>query len=365
MEAMENVVRDIQKNVTNPMIKSVDNKQRRIRKGLVHFIDVDNKDATSPRSVEEDPKRSEEPSRESFSLDSLRHWDITMPRKHNKNRAKGEKKKKNSFGKMFDKKRRVTIELYKKITPEQTAKNKERQKRIFRKLYSRASTIDDSPLSTPEVDEDEIPPLDDDDFVIFRILKEVKKGFGGSLVDWNDNDSQSSASKQLPNGDFEKHTLKTYNVKDYGDGQQSRDHFESEWREHFRSRLAGIEIMSVEGNTVEIRHGAGDHANEHELFFKNSHDAEMFVRTYEKMRELLHARGCRIAAEHRLNKDKIGAKEVIKRIQRGRGRLSTFSLKGQKFPDSVNLLIEIVSASNLPIAGKLENCPLFHEYLYR
>ena len=361
---MGDVIRDLHKNVTMPIIRTVDEKQKSLRKGVARIIDVaeDDKRSQPILPVEKD----EAGEKDVFSIQSLRHWDVTMPPIKKKRfglPVPGVKSTihKVGLGKAFNKKRRITIELYKKITPEQAAMNKEREKRVFQKLYSRASTVDLSVLN-----EDCVPPLEDEDFILFRILKERKSG----AKNWHDDDSLSVAS-HLPNGAFESHMLTTYNVTDYGDGHEASG-FASHWKERHRSRISTVEINNVESRLVELKIGVGEGSNVvRELCFEDSHEVETFVRTFDKMRELIMARGSRMAAQQRMVNINMGKKSHarnkgsnnVDNVDKRKNRVSLFSplVFGSKVDEncesnSVDILVEIVSATNLPIAGKLQKC---------
>lgn len=264
------------------------------------------------------------------------------------------------IGKLFTKKRRITIELYKKVATAQAAQHKEQDRRVFQKLYTDASTAD---LSL----EDDIPPLGDEDFVMFRIFKMKKTGVQG-VMDWEDDDSQSTDSHSLlPNGDIENRTLTTYDVADYGDGLDPSQ-FASQFRERHRSRLANIEINNVGSRVVELTMGIRDEAMVRELHFENPHEVQTFVKTFQKMKELMVARGSRIAAEERVRAEKMLASVKEENLTKGKktvrrkdtamgGRGSMLGALGfgiKELPVEINLLVEIVSATNLPIAGKLK-----------
>ena len=312
------------------------------------MIDVPEEDKKSTRISSEIVARKAPKSEEAlYSLESLRHWDVKMnPIKQKKIGIPMKKTmKKVGLGKVFNKKRRITIELYKKITPKQAEKNKDQKRRVFKKLYQKASVMD--------VKDENLPPLEDDDFILFRILKEKKHG----TTDFNDDDSQSEAS-HIPNGALESHMLITYDASNYGDGISSN--MASQWKERHRSRLSTVEIDSVYNQMVVLKIGVGNNVVEREISFEDRHEVETFVKTFDKMRELMIQRGKRMAAEERLKR---GSKMLSSReteaamkasgLTSPSGLFSSFSFGGEEDPESkVELLIEIVSAVNLPVAGK-------------
>ena len=385
---MTEVLKDVNKHVTAPIKKFVSHNQKRIRHKAIQILD-DPKEHHEPSddggrwdspSFKPGKKKLENGAHSGFVLECLRHWDVTMPpvRKYKVggHMVQGVKNtvSKIGWGKLLNKKRRITIELYKKSTPKQEEHSAEHQTRVFQKLHPRAS-IDESTMEH----ENDLPPLGEEDYIIFRILKQARrKGDHKSLFDFDDDDSQSTASRHLPNGAFEAHSLTTYNINDYGDGfDESQVTFR--WKERYRSRISSMEIQNVESRMIEIQLGVADDVILRDFCFDNSHEVETFLRVFEKMTELQHERGSRLAAQHRTDPERglfsnhalvgamLGSTPENKPIGEGKGNgngvidnpssSSLFSSrrKEKALPNSVNLLIEIVSAKNLPIAGKKEN----------
>lgn len=364
---MGDVIKDIRKNITMPIARTFDDKQKKLRKGVVRLIDVEEEDRKNPNRTQlEDKSEAFEKEEDLYVLDSLRHWDVTMPPTKKKKfgfMVPGIKStlSKTGLGRVVDKKRRVTIELYKKMTPAEAERDKEKKRRVFQKLYQRASMVDVGPL---DVNEDGVPrladepALEDDDLLLVRLLREKKSGGFHGYLDWDDDDSHSTASRQRANGHLESHTLTTYNVEDYGDGQENSN-LSSSWKERHRSRLSTVEVIHIESQMVEIKLGIKEKVQQRKLCFETPHEMETFVSTFEKMKELIKERGDRMAAKQRMNmgKPKV-SKEPSKRADKDpRHATSWFSSFGtieEPINEEVNLLIEIVSASDLPIAGKLK-----------
>ncbi len=357
---MTDVVRDIHNNVTMNIVRIVDDKQKGLRKGVVRMIDVSEDDKKSKRAIH-DKKEEKDVSLDLFSLESLRYWDVKMPPVKKKRfglpvpvgGVKGTMHKV-GLGNVFNKKRRITIELYKKITPAQAKKNKEQERRVFQKLHPRASMVNVEGLQDTS-----LPPLDDEDFIIFRILKEMKPG----AKDWHDDDSETTA---MPNGALESHKLKVYDATNYGDGYEEAGSV-SQWKERHRSRISTVKINKFESHLVELKLRSGaDGDLVRELCFKDPHEVETFLETFSKMQELMTARGDRLAAERRMmilsksppRKKKESNVDDVGGTKKAGGLLSslTFGRKEEEecYSNIVNLLVEIVSATNLPVAGKLK-----------
>jgi hypothetical protein len=436
---MSSVVNDIQKHVTTPVGKFVNRNQKRIRIKAIKILEEPSRSLSPGRNHQHSNNNntggggnsggggsnsdnnnnnkngehgggggvSSDDADINFVLSEIRSWDVTMPPvKKYKMGGRMIPSVKNTMnkvilGKLLNKKRRITIELYKKATTvssEQQAtineNGEERERRIFSRLYSKASIS--NVMSTME-DED-LPPLDDEDYIIFRILKQVKqKGDSTSMFDFNDDDddSQSTASHHLPNGSLDAHSLTTYNITDYGDGHDEAE-FIFRWKERYRTRLSCMEIQNVHTRMIEIQLGIGDDVILRDFCFDNPHEVETFIKVFEKMSELQHERGSRLAMNHQQTtqngynnmnmnmtnhyksrggvlgttpeNEPIGddngsgqknqrAPTIINHRTGSFGGLFSSKKENKPLPNYVNLLIEIVSATNLPIADLTSSDP--------
>jgi hypothetical protein len=436
---MSSVVNDIKKHVTTPVSKFVNRNQKRIRNKAIKLLEEPSR-STSPgrnhhgnnnntggggngggggsnnNNNNNNNKNGEhgggggalcDDADNNFVLSEIRSWDVTMP-PVKKYKMGGRMipsvrntMNKVTLGKLLNKKRRITIELYKRATTlsseQQAAINEngeERERRIFSKLYSKASIS--NVMSTME-DED-LPPLDDEDYVIFRILKQVKdNGDSASIFDYNDDDddddSQSTASHHLPNGSLDAHSLTTYNITDYGDGHDEAE-FKFRWKERYRTRLSCMEIQNVNTRMIEIQLGIGDDVILRDFCFDNPHEVETFIKVFEKMSELQHERGSRLAMNHQQTTQNVcnnmnmtnrykslggilgttpedepigddggsgqqnqRAPSIVNHRTGSFGGLFSSRKENKSLPNSVNLLIEIVSATNLPIADLTSSDP--------
>jgi hypothetical protein len=440
---MSSVVNDIKKHVTAPVSKFVNRNQKRIRSKAIKLLE----EPSRSRSNSPSPGRNHHGNNNNnnkggggggngsnnnnnnksgehgggggggssdgdnnFVLSEIRSWDVTMPPvkkyKMGGRMIPGVKNTMNkvTLGKVLNKKRRITIELYKKATtlsseqqPTINENGEERERRIFSKLYRKASVS--NVMST--MDDEDLPPLDDEDYVIFRILKQVKhKGEHSTSMfsDDDDDDSQSTASRHLPNGSLEAHSLTTYNITDYGDGYDEAE-FTFRWKERYRTRLSCMEIQNVHPRMIEVQLGVGDDVILRDFCFDNPHEVETFIKVFEKMLELQHERGSRLAMNHQQQttqtQDGYNNMNMMSNYKSRGGVLGTtpenepigddggggggqpnqstptidnhrtgsfgglFSSKKENKPppNSVNLLIEIVSATNLPIADLTSSDP--------
>ena len=137
----------------------------------------------------------------------------------------------------------------------------------------------------------ELPPLDDEDYIIFRILKLVKrKGDPATLMfDFNsisdyDNVDDDDSQLTVPNRSLEAHSLITYNITDYSDGYNYRDESEMtvQWEERYRTRLSSVEIQNVHPRMIELQLGVGDDVILRDFCFDSLHEVETFVKVFEK-----------------------------------------------------------------------------------
>lgn len=309
----------------------------------------------------------------SMALASLCQWDVTMP-PFEKKKGVGQCVK-NIISRVscnfLYKYRRITVELYKKITPEEAKYNVENEPRVFPTFH---------PMDTTHPEEGSGNSSLDEDFLIFRILKEDNTQKGKRLHHFANDDGQSTVSL-LPNGVLESNILTTYNVTDYGDGQNDSALI-FRWREHFRAHLSTMSITNAASEMVEIEFCFGGDNGVCEFYFDDPDEAQTFVQVFKKMEELQCERGIRMAAEHRM--------AVAKEIQETRGWAWTCCWRGKKNTGFLSLIedatthlyyskrtwskeeyegagclgtknvqvfIEIVSASNLSIADGTSSDP--------
>jgi C2 domain len=364
-------------------------------------------------------------------LDTLRYWDVVMPPikkyMHNNHLIPSVR---NAFSEVtlgtFNKKRRITIELYK---PETKKKNPYslstptgsldgagemyddddgggtpgRKHRYFGPLLRGVSTAnlpsdiivdnnkkfkggaDNVKSNDSDANDDldgsddiklDFPPLGDEDIVIFRILR-VSHKKGGSSFDSDDDD--------LPEGDFDAHSIGDFSYDDYGDGRADADKFDLRWRERYRSKINEMEILKLYGRTVEVQMGVAEDLVVRDLCFKSKEDANTFVKVFKEMRKLQRERGMRMIASHQRDleigqftssKDGNGGgirsrgidfgmdsddddNKLSVRTKKSQRRdcCSCMSKRGPKFPSQINLLVEIVSATDLPIADVYSSDP--------
>ena len=115
---------------------------------------------------------------------------------------------------------------------------------------------------------------------------------------------------------------------------------------------------------MTLKIGVGLDMIEREISFEDPHEVETFVKTFDKMRELMIQRGQRMAVEERLKRssERITSRDKEAAMKSSgvaspSGLFSSLGLSSwEEDPQSnVNLLVEIVSAINLPSAGKLND----------
>mmetsp|Transcript_14204 Transcript_14204/g.34245 ORF Transcript_14204/g.34245 Transcript_14204/m.34245 type:complete len:1271 (+) Transcript_14204:143-3955(+) len=370
-----------------------------------------------PTSASKNVKRTTE-----HMLDTLRYWDVVLPpvKKYMSHDQLVPTVKHAlsdlTFGKL-NKKRRITIELYKPVDKKKVGGGNtpigdsidgggNRRQKYFGELLHGVSTKNlppdlivtdnkekkDKMKSIEEEDDDEdhdaevddtklnFPPLGDKDIVIFRILKVSRKP---------DKHVFDSSDDDVPEGDYDAHSIGDLSYENYGDGFADADKYNLRWHERDRIKLSEMEILKLRGRTVEIQTGVAEDTTVRDIHFGSKEDANTFIKVFEEMRKLQKERGRRAIASH----GAFGDVELGKSAQRpshnadagiqSRGIdlgfasdddddpltgdtkkkkkrdscCSCTAKKGPKFPNQINLLVEIVSATDLPIADVYSSDP--------
>jgi len=77
---MGDVLRDVNKHITGPILNKVNDQQKSLRRKMAGMIDVtDDEPKNSGNVFENEADDSAKIDKDSFSLESLRHWDVAMP----------------------------------------------------------------------------------------------------------------------------------------------------------------------------------------------------------------------------------------------------------------------------------------------
>jgi hypothetical protein len=299
-------------------------------------------------------------------LESIRYWDVTMPpvKKYmlGGTLVPAFKNVLSEFSMgSLNKKRRITIELYKPTKSKDHRSQSHYQpheRRMFGTLLKGVSSLNLT----------DRPTLDDHDIVIFRILKARR-------LDSSDDDSETTGGTS--NGDLDSRTISAVSL--LADNEDVHEWKSLQWKERYRAKLQNMEILSSHGRTVDMRMGAGDDTVVRDLLFDNKHDAQTFITVFQELRQLQREAGLRLAISFGSTTAK-----PSRMIDRPSGMIDPPSPSGlestpeepeneddhdemeargfagkilaggekKQFPDNLCLLFEIVSASNLPIAGK-------------
>jgi hypothetical protein len=312
-------------------------------------------------------------------LESIRYWDVTLPpiKKYMvagtlvpsvKNALSGF-----SMG-TLNKKRRISIELYK---PTQSSSkdgaslgllpNDHRplhhDRKIFGKLLKGVSSLN----------LEDRPTLETQDIVIFRILKSQR-------LDVPDDDSETTSNTTF-NGDLESRSIAAFSL--LADNEDIQDGMNILWKERYRTKLQNMEILTSHGRTVDMKLGAGDDTVVRDIYFDNNHGAHTFVTVFQELRQLQRDAGLRLASAYGSTIKRasgmidLSSPSSPSRLvstpeepeiddddndNEGGDRVEKCNFVGQllgkrgqnkQFPNNLRLLIEIVSAANLPIAGKV------------
>jgi hypothetical protein len=314
-------------------------------------------------------------------LDSLRYWDVTMPpvRKYmvGGHLVPGVKNflSEVSMG-TLNKKRRITIELYKKVD--------ERDYHLYRdrktqQVFLEGFEASQNDVSTPQSGKKKLQKkkfvLEDDDVLIFRIMKPIA---AGSLQDRHDDDEDDrSVATEL--GGIDNHYMTTFALDNYGDGYDL-ENTRVKWKERYRATLQTMEILKVHSRTVEIQMGISDDTIIRDFSFDSIRDANTFVDIFNECGRLQRERGLRQAAAHGsqlklqipvddsddeerpvvsrgldlFNEEENAGENVaaVKTESKKSSCCGCLQKPKKVYPSNLNVLIEVVSASNLPIGGK-------------
>ncbi|KAG7350731.1 C2 domain containing protein [Nitzschia inconspicua] len=312
--------------------------------------------------------------KEKHVLESLRYWDVVMSpvRKYMVGGylVPGFK---NALSEMslgaLNKKRRITLELYKKIDLKRID---HQNKRIHKEL------LQGFPSSDAGIGHSNV--LDEDDVLIFRIMKPVSAG-----AQDRDNDDESVGTIQ---GDLEAHYLTTFSVDNYGDGYDEAN-TRVRWKERYRTKLQTMDITNVRGRNVDIQMGVGEDTVVRNFSFHSIQQADAFVKVFNELGKLQRERGLRQAAAHGsdvpavsspieaggvrsreldlLSEEDVVTTTELKELKDGSNNGSINDKqwaccvpcrkKTKMFPNQLNLLVEICSAWNLPIGDVFSSDP--------
>jgi hypothetical protein len=328
--------------------------------------------------------RNQNPETARHVLDSLRYWDVVMPpvRKYMVGGflVPGVKKafSEISLGSL-NKRRRITLELYKKVKKTWTESIDDQNLKVHKELlqgFSSTSVVSSDDATVAREESSFL--LDDDDMLIFRILKPVSAG-----SHFPDNDDESVASIQ---GDLEAHYLTTFSIDDYGDGYDESN-IKVCWKERYRAKLQAMEIVGSHSHsrTVEIQMGLGEDTIVRDFSFDSIQQADTFKNVFEELQRLQRERGLRQAVAHGSDILAFQSKDNGKPVEvKSRGldfipeennvdttersisipreekkwKFGIFQQELTKsIPDNLNILVEIVSASKLPIGDMSSSDP--------
>ncbi|KAL3922087.1 MAG: hypothetical protein SGILL_002391 [Bacillariaceae sp.] len=266
--------------------------------------------------------------------------------------------------------RRITIELYKKVDERNYMLYSDRKIQEVL-LEGFESSGDDVPSIVS------IPPnsgkkgskskgsrfmLNDDDVLIFRIMKPVRAG----SRDEHDGDDGSVATEY---GGLDSQYMTTFALDNYGDGHDL-ENTRIKWKERYRATLQTMEILKTHSRTVDIQMGLLDDIIVRDFSFESIRDANTFVDIFNECRRLQRERGLRQAAAHgsgriRVDSDDSQEKDKSRGLDlfnddgdesqepnQSKNPMFGFLTKKKKvLPNKLNILVEVVSASNLPIGG--------------
>jgi hypothetical protein len=167
--------------------------------------------------------------------------------------------------------------------------------------------------------------LEDNEFVVVRILKESK---GQGDHDSDDDDDQSV----VPSGAAD-------------EGNMVVDHSGKHWKTHGTYRLEDIDILKSHGKTVEMRLGSGNETVIRDVKFEGEKEANAFVQNLEHLATLEKTRA---RQQVELYKSSRTASDSARN-----GMSRALGPDGSDGDEKINILVEIVSAMDLPVADLL------------
>ncbi|KAL3914379.1 MAG: hypothetical protein SGILL_006124 [Bacillariaceae sp.] len=248
------------------------------------------------------------------ALDSLRHWDVTMPpvRKYmvGGHLVPGFKNvfSEMSLGTILNKKRRITIELYKQVSERNYHLYRDRKiQQVFLEGFENtdgsvaaAASNNSNANSSSKKTKSKKFVLADDDVLIFRIMKPVaagssSKGHNGGDGGGDGDDDDGSVATDY--GGLDNQYMTTFALDQYGDGFDL-ENTRIKWQERYRASLQAMEILKTHSRTVEIQMGISDDTIVRDFSFESIRDANLFVDIFNECRRLQRERGLRQAAAH-------------------------------------------------------------------
>ena len=277
---------------------------------------------------------------------------------------------KNVFSEMslgtLNKKRRITIELYKQVSERNYHLYRDRKiQQVFLEGFE-----SDGDKTSSRTKQSNRFVLEDDDVLIFRIMKPVAAGSKGQRNGDDDNDDGSVATDY---GGMDNQYMTTFALDNYGDGYDL-ENTRITWKERYRASLQTMEILKTHSRTVEIQMGVADDTVVRDFSFESIRDAALFVDIFNECRRLQRERGLRQAAAHgsvkqllvpSLDDDAQGTRSrgldlfneeenraTVIPPSKKKSCCACLQKPKKSYPNHLNILIEVVSASNLPIGGE-------------
>ena len=287
---------------------------------------------------------------------------------------------KNVFSEMslgtLNKKRRITIELYKQVSERNYHLYRDRKiQQVFLEGFENSG--DGQSNSSKKKSKKFV--LEDDDVLIFRIMKPVAAG----SKDQRDADNDDDGSVATDYGSMDNQYMTTFALDNYGDGFDL-ENTRIKWKERYRASLQTMEILKTHSRTVEVQMGVADDTIVRDFSFESIRDTNLFVDIFNECRRLQRERGLRQAAAHGSLKqlqvpnfdsddeeggvksrglDLFNEEENESAGAKKKSCCSCLEKPKKVYPNNLNILIEVVSASNLPIGGENTSCMNFRECL--
>lgn len=232
-------------------------------------------------AASEASKRHGQKSGPQYVLSSLRYWDVVMsPTKRYMVAGRFVPSVRGAALPFLTKKRRITIELYTPAPPEVHVDNHnaEQTTKLFGQLLKGISS---SALM-------QVGTIGDNDLVAFRILKPKRH---------NEPDSGTN------DGDWDSHSIGSMSMSTLGFGASSDDTDVDakniRWKERYRCRLDTLAILNQKGKACDLKLGADSSAILKTITFESHHDLQTFLKVLNQMTRLREDRARRLTDSYK------------------------------------------------------------------
>jgi hypothetical protein len=235
-------------------------------------------------AVLEASKRHGQKSGSQYVISSLRYWDVHVsPTKRHMVAGRFVPSVRGAALPFFSKKRRITIELYTPAPPDvinAEAYNEEKTKELFAELLHGITSS--SPM--------QVAAIGDNDLVAFRILKPKRQT------------DHASGSVDHHHHDPDTGSIGSMSVSTLGFGGPDGGHSTTEntiWKERYRCLLHVLDVVSHKAKSCDLKLGADNSLILKTITFDSSRDLQSFLDLVDQMNRLRNERAQRLANSYK------------------------------------------------------------------